>query len=32
MEKFDSESSRRVLKEKEAMQEDDEGWTTVTKR
>lgn len=31
MEKFDSETSRKALKEKEAMQ-DEEGWTTVTKR
>lgn len=32
MEKFDSEASRKALKEKDAMQEDEEGWTTVTKR
>jgi len=32
MEKFDHEASRKALQEKEAMQEDEEGWVTVTKR
>jgi hypothetical protein len=32
MERYDSEASRKVLKEKEMMQEDEEGWITVTKR
>jgi hypothetical protein len=32
MEKFDDEAHRKALKEKEMMQEDEEGWITVTKR
>ena len=32
MEKFDRETSRKALQEKEAMQEDEEGWIMVTKR
>ncbi|GFG32983.1 hypothetical protein Cfor_09874 [Coptotermes formosanus] len=32
MEKFDHEASKKALQEKEAMQEDEEGWIMVTKR
>jgi len=32
MEKFDHEASRKALQEKEAMQENEEGWIMVTKR
>ncbi|XP_069701614.1 ribosomal RNA-processing protein 7 homolog A isoform X2 [Periplaneta americana] len=32
MEKFDKEASRKAVSEKEAMEEDEEGWITVTKR
>lgn len=32
MEKFDHEASRKALQEKEAMQEDEDGWIMVTKR
>lgn len=32
MEKFDHEASTKALHEREAMQEDEEGWIMVTKR